>query len=509
MEKLNYRKHVPYNDDCTFLYIEMELCDSSLSEWLSTNQQRELGRMKNWFRQIVSAVAYIHKEKKIHRDLKPSNILIAKGDRMKICDLGIVSDCACMTRTFGRYTPMYRAPEQVGWKYSSKVDIFTLGLILVELCMVMTQEKAAKIFDNYRSGKPNIDLGVPPEVNEVINWLTSVSEAARPECGEILEHSLLTDHESKRTTPFMISHELSGPDRTYTTRDSLFKGVDEKFCEALLHEMLKKTAVKLCDLDGAETAKELVSDKKLDIPPDHAVAQGAAILAAKLYQQSGASEPANGEVGLNSTPLCPNTQVSVTNSWLDTIRTAVFKGGDAAPTEVHGPESSEENIDVPSDDIISSSSPPAESPSSVEQSSHSAIADQFVGKWDNITSENSVAYLREIGVFNVRKFSKIHPTLTFEVNEDEWTITSCLFSSMSVFMKHVTKFKLGQEFEHKTIEGIEVTSKFELDGAKLVQIDKLKRRGDDARIERTIRGDTMTIVAMCNGTTSTRVYQKI
>ncbi|GMS86361.1 hypothetical protein PENTCL1PPCAC_8536 [Pristionchus entomophagus] len=347
-------------------------------------------------------------------------------------------------------TPMYRAPEQVGWKYSSKVDIFTLGLILVELCMVMTQEKAAKIFDNYRSGKLNIDLGVPPEVNEVINWLTSVSEAARPECGEILEHSRLMEHESKRTTPFMISNELSSSYYRSSSLFSLFKGVDEKFCEALLHEMLKKTAVKLCDLDGAETAKELVSDKKLDILPDHAVAQGAPILAATLYQQSGASEP-NGEVGLHSTPLCPNTQVSVTYSWVDSICSSVFKGGDAAPTEVHGPESSAENhaIDVPSDDIISSSSPPAESPSSVEQSSHSAIADQFVGKWENITSENSEAYLREIGVFNVRKLSKIHPTLTFEVNEDEWTITSCLFSSMSVFMKHVTKFKLGQEFEHK------------------------------------------------------------
>ncbi|GMT11236.1 hypothetical protein PFISCL1PPCAC_2533 [Pristionchus fissidentatus] len=132
--------------------------------------------------------------------------------------------------------------------------------------------------------------------------------------------------------------------------------------------------------------------------------------------------------------------------------------------------------------------------------------EQFVGKWNNTTSDNFDAYLKEVGVGMMTRTvaSKLKPTLTFELNGDEMTMTS-----ISTFKTHVTKFKLGVEFEDKTIDGRDVTAKFELEGGKLVHTEKGKNGGKDSRIERTIEGNKLTIVAECNGVKSVRVYEKV
>ncbi|GMS90237.1 hypothetical protein PENTCL1PPCAC_12412, partial [Pristionchus entomophagus] len=122
LQAIYSNEHFDYRDDSSFLYIQMELCQSTLADWLSANHIRDQSRMIHWFKQIVSAVAYIHEKGKMHRDLKPSNILFLNEDHVKICDLGIVSDRMITNddggqevskeRTTEQGTKMYMAPEQ-------------------------------------------------------------------------------------------------------------------------------------------------------------------------------------------------------------------------------------------------------------------------------------------------------------------------------------------------------------------------------------------------------------
>ncbi|GMR38235.1 hypothetical protein PMAYCL1PPCAC_08430, partial [Pristionchus mayeri] len=76
LAQLNYEKQIPYKEDSDFLYIKMELCHSNLHEYLKNNSSRDLGQMKSWFIELISALDHIHRKGRIHRDLKPANIFL-------------------------------------------------------------------------------------------------------------------------------------------------------------------------------------------------------------------------------------------------------------------------------------------------------------------------------------------------------------------------------------------------------------------------------------------------
>ena len=137
-----------------YLYIEMELCQKkSLREWLDTNHGyngRDPALLNIYFYQILSGVHYIHSKNVIHRDLKPSNIFFSLcGQNLKIGDFGLATvqknrslllldpernESLKQSHTMNRGTSLYMSPEQEdSSKYDQKVDIWALGLILIEL----------------------------------------------------------------------------------------------------------------------------------------------------------------------------------------------------------------------------------------------------------------------------------------------------------------------------------------------------------------------------------------
>ena len=87
--------------------------------------------------QTLLGLQYIHKNGFFHRDLKPENLL-TKGDVVKVADFGLAKEIRSRP-PFTDYvsTRWYRAPEIIlrSTHYNSPIDIWALGVIMVELYM--------------------------------------------------------------------------------------------------------------------------------------------------------------------------------------------------------------------------------------------------------------------------------------------------------------------------------------------------------------------------------------
>ncbi|XP_060526951.1 eIF-2-alpha kinase GCN2 isoform X2 [Cylas formicarius] len=144
-----------------YMYIQMEFCEkSTLRTAIDNNLYLDEDRVWRLFRETVEGLAYIHQRGMIHRDLKPVNIFLDSHDHVKIGDFGLATTIAIRS-TAGDFamsknlsdvvrdelteesktgqvgTALYVAPEILDLPkviYNQKVDIYSLGIILFEMC---------------------------------------------------------------------------------------------------------------------------------------------------------------------------------------------------------------------------------------------------------------------------------------------------------------------------------------------------------------------------------------
>jgi serine/threonine protein kinase len=124
------------------LLIVCELLKANLYEFQKFNRESggevyfTMPRLQSITIQCLEALNFLHGLGLIHCDLKPENILIKSYSRceIKVIDLG--SSCF-ETDHLCSYVQSrsYRAPEVIlGLPYDKKIDIWSLGCILAELC---------------------------------------------------------------------------------------------------------------------------------------------------------------------------------------------------------------------------------------------------------------------------------------------------------------------------------------------------------------------------------------
>ncbi|XP_021769192.1 serine/threonine-protein kinase ppk5-like [Chenopodium quinoa] len=124
------------------LFIVCELLRANLYEFQKYNLESDgeayftMSRLQSIARQCLEALDYLHSLGIIHCDLKPENVLIKSYSRceIKVIDLGsscFETDNLCLYVQ----SRSYRAPEVIlGLSYGPKIDIWSLGCIMAELC---------------------------------------------------------------------------------------------------------------------------------------------------------------------------------------------------------------------------------------------------------------------------------------------------------------------------------------------------------------------------------------
>jgi hypothetical protein len=193
--------HVAHEESTDLPYLVMQLIDGeALDERLARTVRLPLKDVVRIGAQVAAGLAAAHEKGLIHRDVKPGNVLLERGtDRVKLTDFGLAraAEDVRLTRTgLVTGTPLYMAPEQArGEEVDARADLFSLGVLLYELCTGQTPFDAKsplavlkRLTEERHRPVRELNPDTPEWLADVIDRLLAKSPADRfQSAGEVAE----------------------------------------------------------------------------------------------------------------------------------------------------------------------------------------------------------------------------------------------------------------------------------------------------------------------------------
>ncbi|OMJ69407.1 hypothetical protein SteCoe_32875 [Stentor coeruleus] len=232
----------------------------------------------DWFVQICLAMKHVHDRKILHRDLKSQNIFLTRTGRIKLGDFGIAKVLSATVDNAKTMvgTPYYLSPEIVENRpYSFKSDIWSLGVLLYEMCCLKPPFDATSLhflaLKIVRGQYPPLNKQFSQPLRNLVTKMLKTDSNQRPTIHEILKEPLIRNRiknflsTSQRNNEFShtVLHNVNILNVSDKPREDLSiasNPEEEKKQEALKQEMLKSVRqlksdfknMKNCDREAQE-----------------------------------------------------------------------------------------------------------------------------------------------------------------------------------------------------------------------------------------------------------------
>ncbi|KAF9970518.1 hypothetical protein BGZ73_006774 [Actinomortierella ambigua] len=213
------------------LYLIMDLAEMGSLANQIVNSKLDWPTKTRLAHEIARGLQYIHGEDVLHRDLKSANVLLTKHMEVKLCDFGfatIGSVTATQTgSTMG--TLRWLAPELLSTrpKYSTKSDIYALGMVMWEMAANCT--KPFKDHSNdvmiavlvEQGSREELPEDTPPEYRKWVERCWSHDRNLRPEASEVILVRAKPEFEYRENDIAPISATDAGDDTLVATLNAL------------------------------------------------------------------------------------------------------------------------------------------------------------------------------------------------------------------------------------------------------------------------------------------------
>ncbi|KAH7388429.1 hypothetical protein KP509_16G075000 [Ceratopteris richardii] len=150
--------------------------------------------IRNYTKQILLGLNYLHQKRTIHRDIKCANILVDVSGQVKLADFGIAKQVGESLVSSVKGTPLYMAPEVLsnGDCYSFPADIWSLGCTVLEMADGKPPwsdlEGYGFLFKVKQGVLPPLPDSLSSEGKDFIQCCLRMQPKDRPTAAELLRH---------------------------------------------------------------------------------------------------------------------------------------------------------------------------------------------------------------------------------------------------------------------------------------------------------------------------------
>lgn len=179
------------DDDYYFIITNFYGASMDLFDYIECNNNMSEPEIKSIFRQIVSAVAHLHKHGIVHRDIKDENVIIDSNGSVRLIDFGSASYVK-PNRKFQSIvgTLDYAAPEILkGLSYTGPPqDVWTCGTLLYTL---IYRENPFYNYEEIMERELRLPFTLSEESVDLIRGTLQRDISSRLTVQEILDHPWL------------------------------------------------------------------------------------------------------------------------------------------------------------------------------------------------------------------------------------------------------------------------------------------------------------------------------
>ncbi|XP_065911575.1 maternal embryonic leucine zipper kinase-like isoform X2 [Dysidea avara] len=177
-------------------YLVLEYCSGGeLFDYIEAKQRLKEIEARSFFRQIVSAIRYVHSQGFCHRDLKPENLLLDEHSNIKLIDFGLAAEPQTIEAPLGTLcgSPTYAAPEVIkGGPYiGPEADAWGLGVLLYVLLngfLPFDDDHTPKLYDLIMKGVFDLPIWLSRDSIKLLAQLLQTDPTRRLKVSDLLNH---------------------------------------------------------------------------------------------------------------------------------------------------------------------------------------------------------------------------------------------------------------------------------------------------------------------------------